>query len=156
KVFSEQEAQCFPLAREEDHVINLKEGAPETLNCKTYPLSPKENQELDEFLDEHLKKGYIWESKSPYMSPFFFVKKKDGKLQPVQGYQKLNEHIIRDTYPLPLIQTILEQLQGKTLFTKFNVQWGYNNIQIKEEDIWKAVFKMPRIQTKSNVLWIDQ
>ena len=39
---------------------------------------------------------------------------------------------------------ILEQLQGRSLFTKFDIRWGYNNIQIKEGDEWKATFKMPK------------
>lgn len=58
-------------------------------------------------------------------------------------YHMLNRWTIRDTYPLPLIGNILDHLQGKTLFTKFNIRWGYNNIQIKEEDQWKAAFKTP-------------
>ncbi len=112
KVFSEKEANRFPPKREEDHAINLKEGAPAALDCKIYPLSHDQDAKLTEFLGEHLRKGYIRESSSPYASPFFFIKKKDGKLQPVQDYQKLNEQTIRDNYPLPLIKTILEQLQG--------------------------------------------
>jgi len=52
--------------------------------------------------------------------------------------------MIHDNYPLPLIKTILEQLQGRSLFTKFDIRWGYNNIRIKEGDEWKAVFKTPK------------
>jgi len=95
-------------------------------------------------LEEPLRKGYIQESKSPYATPFFFIKKKDGKLRPIQDYQKLNEQTIHDNYPLPLIKTILEQLQGQSLFTKFDIRWGYNNIWIKEGDKWKAAFKTPK------------
>ncbi len=112
-VFSEKAAQRFPPAREEDHVITLKPGAPTTLNCKVYPLTLGESEAMKEFLREHLEKGYIVESNSPYASSFFFRKKKDGKLRPIIDYQPLNSWMIRDTYPLPLISTILEQLQGK-------------------------------------------
>jgi len=57
-----------------DHAIKLIQGA--TLrDCKIYSLSAKEQEELDKFLDEHLKSGRIRPSKSPYASPFFFVKK---------------------------------------------------------------------------------
>ncbi len=111
------------------------------MDCKIYPLSHDQDAKLTEFLGEHLRKGYIRESKSPYTAPFFFIKKKDGKLRPVQDYQKLNEQTIQDNYPLPLIKTILEQLQGRSLFTKFDIRWGYNNIRIKEGDEWKAAFK---------------
>ena len=71
----------------------------------------------------------------------FYRPKKDGKLRPIMDYQKLNSWTIRDTYPLPLISSILEQLEGKTIFTKFDIRWGYNNIRIREEDQWKAAFK---------------
>jgi len=69
-----------------DHAIELIPGA--TLrDCKIYSLSTKEQEELNKFLDEHLKSEKIRPLKSPYASPFFFVKKKDGSLCPVQNYQ---------------------------------------------------------------------
>src|SRR6266403_94593 len=94
KVFDEKEADRFPPKREEDHVINLKEDAPVVLDCKIYLLSRDQDTKLTEFLGEHLRKGYIRESKSPYAVPFFFIKKKDRKLRPIQDYQKLNEQTI--------------------------------------------------------------
>src|ERR1700689_301414 len=142
-VFSEKASQRFPPAREEDHVITLKPDAPTTLNCKVYPLTPKESEATKEFLKEHLEKNYIIESNSPYASSFFFQTKKDGKLRPIMDYRSLNSYTVPDTYPLPLISVILEQLQGKKLFTKFDIRWGYNNIRIREEDQWKAAFKTP-------------
>src|SRR6266478_5680875 len=143
-IFNKQKAKHFPPKREEDHTIKLKDDTPAVLNCKIYQLLPDQDWKLDKFLNEHLQKGYIQESNSPYASPFFFIKKKDGKLQPVQDYRKLNEQTICNTYPLPLIKTILKQPEGKSLFTKFNIQWGYNNIRIKEGDKWKATFKTPK------------
>ena len=74
-------------------------------------------------------------------SPFFFVKKKDGKLQPVQDYQKLNEMMIKNRYPLPLIKELVDHLKGSKIFTKLDVWWGYNYIRIKEGDEWKTVFR---------------
>ncbi len=85
-VFSEKAAQCFPLACDEDHVITLKPSAPTPLNCKVYPLTSGESEVTKEFLREHLEKGYIVESNSPYASSFFFRKKKDGKLCPIMDY----------------------------------------------------------------------
>ena len=57
-------------------------------------MTQSEQKALQEFLVEHLKKGYIHPSKSPYASPFFFIKKKDGKLGPVQDYRRVNEWMI--------------------------------------------------------------
>jgi hypothetical protein len=86
-------------------------------------------------------KGYICPSKSPYASPFFFVKKKDRKLQPVQDYRQLNSHTVRNQYPLPLIAQLISDLSRAHILSKLDVQQGYNNIQIKKGDEWKAAFK---------------
>ena len=59
KVFSEEAARRFPTSRPWDHTIELKEGAPESIDCKVYPLGPNEQVALKEYLAEHLKKGYI-------------------------------------------------------------------------------------------------
>ena len=74
-------------------------------------------------------------------SPFFFVGKKDPGLRPCQDCQYLNEHNIKNAYPLPLISELLDKLKGACRFTKLDVWWGYNNIRIQEGDQWKAAFK---------------
>ena len=140
KVFGEKEAQRFPGPRLWDHAIELKPNAPATIPGKIYALTQKEQLALTEFIQEHLKKGYIKPSKSPYASPFFFIKKKDGKLRPVQDYRKVNEWTIKNRYPLPLIPELIARVKGAKLFTKFDVRWGYNNVRIKEGDQWKAAF----------------
>ena len=72
--------------------------------------------------------------------PFFFIKKKDGKLRPVQDYRVLNEGTIKNKYPLPLIQELIDKTKQARFFTKLDVRWGYNNIRIQEGDKWKAAF----------------
>ena len=81
-VFSEKEFDHLPPRRPWDHAIELTPGFKPT-DCKIYPLSPKEQDALDEFLSRNLRTGRLRPSKSPMASPFFFVKKKDGKLCPV-------------------------------------------------------------------------
>ena len=90
RVFSKTAAHRFPNSQDWDHVIDLKPDAPTTLDCKVYPLSLGEDAVLQTFLSENLDKGYIQQSKSPYTFPFFFIKKKNGDLCPVQDYRKLN------------------------------------------------------------------
>src|ERR1700677_3796860 len=143
EVFSEEAAQRFPPARPDDHAIQLKPGAPAKLDCKIYRQTEKELTALKTFIDESLAKGYITEANSPYASPLFFCAKKDGKLRPIIDYRALNIWTVRDVYPLPLIGNIIDHLQGKTLFTKMDLRWGFNNIRIKQEDQWKAAFKTP-------------
>ena len=58
----------------------------------------------------------------------------------VQDYHYLNEHMIKNNYSLPLISQLVNKLKGAKMFTKMDPQWGYNNIQIKEGDEWKAAF----------------
>ena len=74
-------------------------------------------------------------------SPFFFVDKKDGKLRPCQDYRAFNEGTIKNTYLLPLISDLMDKLRGARYFTKLDIQWGYNNIRIKDGDQWKGAFK---------------
>ena len=143
EVFSERASYQFPPEREEDHTIVLKEGAPNKIDCKIYRQTAEELEATQQFITESLAKGYITDSKSPYASALFYQKKKDRKLRPIMDYRILNKWTVRDNYPLPLITNIIERLQGKTLFSKFDIHWGYNNIRIKEEDRWKAAFKTP-------------
>jgi len=141
KVFSEEVSEQFPAQQPWDHAIELKEDAPMSINCRVYPLSPKEKEEQCEFLSQNLWLQRIHHSKSPYASGFFLIRKKDGKFRPVQDYQNLNKWTIPNKYPLLLISELIYNLAEKCLFSKFDIRWGYNNIRIKEGDKYKAAFK---------------
>ena len=119
-------------------------NAPTTLPRRLLPLTQEEIWECHKFIQEHLQRGTITRSKSPYAANFFFVKKKDGKLWPVQDYWPLNKWTIWNRNVSPLILQSINWLSRCTLFTKFDVWWGYNNIYIKEDDEWKAVFLTPQ------------
>ena len=80
KVFSEMESQRLPQSIVWDHAIELLPGAPDTLPGRLLPLTQEEKTEMHKFVQEHLKRGTIRISKSPYTANFFFVKKKDRKL----------------------------------------------------------------------------
>ena len=73
KVFSEEESKRHPPRRAWDHAIELKEGSPDAIDCKVYPLNQTEDVAVQEFVKNELEKGYIRISKSPYASPFFFI-----------------------------------------------------------------------------------
>ena len=85
EVFGKKDFDRLPERRPWDHAIELTPGS-KPADCKIYPLGPSEQKALDEFLTENLRTGRIRPSKSPMASPFFFVKKKDGALRPVQDY----------------------------------------------------------------------
>ncbi len=141
KVFSKQESKRFPPKRAWDHAIEFKSDAPEAVDCKVYPMNWIEDEAIQKFLHDELEKGYICESKSPYASSFFFVRKKDGKLRPVQDYRKINALTIRNQYPLPLIADLIRDLSNAHIYTKLDIRWGYNNVRIREGDEKKAAFK---------------
>ena len=82
-IFSNEATQWFPESREWDHAIELKPNAPGSLDCKIYPLTPTKDIEMQKFIDKNLPSRKICRSKSRYMSPFFFIKKKSGELHPV-------------------------------------------------------------------------
>jgi RNase H-like domain found in reverse transcriptase/Reverse transcriptase (RNA-dependent DNA polymerase) len=141
KVFSEQASERFPKRRPWDHTINLKPDSLSSIDCKVYPLSPKEKEEQREFLDSNLRLHRIRQSKSPYASGFFLICKKDGRFRPVQDYRNLNKWTVPNKYPLPLISNLIHGLAGAGIYTKLDIRWGYNNIHIKEGNEWKATFK---------------
>ena len=114
------------------------------LDCRTYPLSDKERKVLRDELDKDIAKGFIKHGTSSYISPVFFVPKKDGEeLWMVIDYRKLNDITKKDFYPLPNLRRKLEKLSKHSLFSKFDVRAGYNNIYIVDKDQYKAAFKTP-------------
>ena len=90
-LFSDEEANKFPPSCKWDHKIELMENAPMSFNCRTYPLSKKEQAAEDKFLDENLAKGYITPLDSPYGFPTFMIPKKDSdEMRYIIDYQPLN------------------------------------------------------------------
>ena len=119
-VFNERKADRFPKQQPWDHKIELKDGF-QPKSFKTYNLTPEEQKDLDSWTKENLDKGYIRPSQSPMASPFFYIKKKDGKLRQCQDYRYLNDWTIKNAYPLPLISELTDKLAGARYFTKLNV-----------------------------------
>ena len=121
-LFSDKEAKKFPPSRPWDHKIKLTADAPASFNCKVYPMSRKEQEAEDQFLDENLAKGYIVPSNSPYGFSTFMVPKKDSsELRYIIDYRPLNAVIRKDVTPLPNLAQCIEDLQGNELFSKFDI-----------------------------------
>ena len=140
-VFSKEETHCFPPSQPYDHAIELDDTFIPKVG-KIYPLTPKEQKATEDFPEENLQLGRIHPSNSPQASSFFFIDKKDASddLRPCQDYRYINSHTIKDAYPLPLVQSLMDQVKDAKVFTKFDVRWGYNNICIWDGDQWKAAF----------------
>src|SRR6266481_1662133 len=142
-VFSKEAFDELPPWKAWDHAIDLSPGT-ELPHSWTFPLSPAEQKELDDFLWENLVNDCIHPSKSPMGAPVFFVKKKDGSLHLIQDYWKLNKIMVKNSYPLPLVSDVLTCLHDTEFFTVLDLQWGFNNMWIKEGDEWKAAFRTNR------------
>ena len=133
KVFEKKDLERMPMRKVWDHTIDLREGfVPK--KGKIYPLLRVEREEVQEFVKDQLRKGYIRPPKSPQTLPVFFVPKKDGKKRMVQDYWYLNSWTIKNNYPLPLISDLIDSIGKKKIFTKMDLCWGYNNVRIKEGD----------------------
>jgi len=101
---------------------------------RVYSLSKNEREEVQNFVNNQLRKEYIRPSKSPQILPVFFVGKKDRSKRMVMDYCNLNDQTVKNNYLLPLITDLIDNIGGKRVFTKIDLWWGFNNIRIKEED----------------------
>jgi hypothetical protein len=108
-----------------------------------YQLTLLELQALKEYLEDGKKWGTLQHSKAPNACSFFFINKKDGKLQPVVDYHPLNKITKKNAAPIPLILDLVDKLLGACFFIKLDIRWGYNNIRIHPDDVKKTVFKTP-------------
>ena len=135
------ESERMPTKKVQDHAIDLKEIF-KPKKKRIYLLSKDKRKEVPKFVNDQLRKEYIRPSKSPQTSPVFFVVKKDGSKRMIMDYHSLNKQTIKNNYPLPLITDLIDNIRDKRVFTKMDLQWGLNNIRIKEVNEWKEVFTM--------------
>eukprot|EP00967_Tisochrysis_lutea_P113815 scaffold180885_cov23-Tisochrysis_lutea.AAC.1 len=102
---------CPPARPGVDHTIRLEPGASPTFR-RPYRLTKHEEEEIHKQIQDCLSKGLIEPSVSPYGAPVLFVSKKDGSLHMCIDYRALNKITVRDRYPLPRIDDLLDKLHG--------------------------------------------
>ena len=105
-----------------------------------YSLSQSELQVLREFIDEHIRIGFIWPSSSPHRAPVLFVHKKDGSLWLCMDFRGLNKISKMDRYPLPFISDLLSTAGKARIYTTLDLQHAYHLVRIAEGDEWKTAF----------------
>jgi hypothetical protein len=120
--------------------MNLMPGAA-PVSKAPYRMSTPEMKELQLYLEELIKKGYIHLSMSPWGAPVLFVKKKDGTLRLCIDFRQLNKVTVKNKYPLPRIDDLFDQLKGAKIFFKIDLRLRYHQVTIKDEYINKTAFR---------------
>ena len=121
------------------HHIDLKPGA-NPPKQRVNRMSPAQLEEVQRHLTIYLEKGWIRPSTSQYGAPVLFAAKADGSLRFCVDYRALNNITVKDRYPLPRVDELLDQLHGATLFTSLDLWQGYHQVRIAPEDIHKSAF----------------
>ncbi|XP_040990941.1 uncharacterized protein LOC121238165 [Juglans microcarpa x Juglans regia] len=115
----------LPPDRETNFTIEL-EPATTAVHKAPYCMAPLELKELKEQIEELLEKGCIQPSSSPWGAPILFIKKKDESLRLCIDYRELNKVTVKNKYPLPHIDDLLEQLQGASVSSNIDLRFGYH------------------------------
>jgi hypothetical protein len=129
----------LPPPRLQNHTIPLMEGkGPVKVRPYRYPQSQKEQIEI--MIQDMLAEGIIQPSTSPYSSPIVLVKKKDGTWRFCTDYRALNAITMKDSFPMPTVDELLDDLFGAQYFSKLDLRSGYHQILVEPSDRYKTTF----------------
>lgn len=134
-----QEPTGLPPLRGAEHHIILKDGAA-PFKMQPYRYSYMQRKEIDRLVEKMLQSGIIQTSSSPFASPVLLVKKKDGSWRFCVDYRKLNAITVKDSYPIPLVDDLLDELGKARIFTKIDLRTCYHHIRVRNEDVGKTAF----------------
>jgi hypothetical protein len=122
-----------------DHSIPLVPGSlPPNIRPYRHPFAQK--NEIEKMVQELLIAGFIHPSMSPYSCPIVMVLKKEGSWRMCSDFRALNKLTIKDKFPIPVIDDLLDELSGALFFTKLDIRLGYHHICMKEANIPKTTF----------------
>jgi len=130
----------LPSEREVEFAIDLVLGT-SSISIASYQMSASELGELKKQFEELLEKLFIRPSVSPWGAPVLLVKKKDVSMRLCMDYRQLNKVTIKNWYPLPRIDDLMDQLVGAKMFSKIDLRSGYHQIRVKAKDISKTAFR---------------
>ena len=135
-----QEVLTFPPPRAVDHQIPLEEGT-RPIFQGTYRMSFQELTEMRKQLTDLQNRGFIRPSTSDWGAPVLFVRKKDGTMRLCVDYRALNKATVKNRYPLPRVEDLMDRLHGATVFSKIDLLSGYYQVRVAAEDIKKTAFR---------------
>jgi hypothetical protein len=129
-----------PPDRGFEHTIELEEGEKPVITTP-YMHPKKFKDEIEKAIKELLEMGHIRPSSSPFASSVVLVKKKDGTMRMCIDYRALNKKMIKNRYPIPRIDELLDELHGVVYFSKIDLRSRYHQIRVREQDIPKTTFR---------------
>ncbi|GKC00007.1 putative mitochondrial protein [Tanacetum coccineum] len=130
----------LPPKRDHDHKIPLIEGG-QLVNIRPYRNPPTQKDAIEGMVAELLQARVIKKSNSPSSSPIVMVKKKDNSWRMYVDYRQLNKQTIKDKFPIPIIEELIDELHGSQLFTKLDLRSGYHQIRMNDAYIAKIAFR---------------
>uniref|UniRef100_A0A0W0FNC7 Reverse transcriptase domain-containing protein n=1 Tax=Moniliophthora roreri TaxID=221103 RepID=A0A0W0FNC7_MONRR len=139
-VFNPQEFEKLPDHRPYDIDIELEEGTTPPFG-PMYKLTPQEREAVAEYVHTNLKQGHIRPSTSSAGAPVLFTCKKTGEIRLCVNFRGLNSITKKNRFPLPLVDDLLDSVQGCKIFTVIDLKSAYSHLRIREGDEWKTAFR---------------
>ncbi|XP_074298515.1 uncharacterized protein LOC141629403 [Silene latifolia] len=123
-----------------DHKIPLMQGSePVSIRPYRYPLVKRDI--IEKLIQEMLESGTIQPSSSHFASPVVLVGKKDGTWRLCVDYRELNRKTVKNKFPIPVVEELIDELAGATIFSKLDLRAGYHQLRVHPNDVYKTAFK---------------
>lgn len=139
----EEPQELSPKRGVHDHQIPLALGS-SPVNIRPYRYPLKQKDVIEQLVQEMLDRGIIQDSASPFSSPVVLVGKKDGTWRLCIDYRELNKRTVKDKFPIPVVEELIDELAGSTVFTKLDLRSGYHQLRLDPNDVFKTAFKTHR------------